>query len=190
MFATPPLELLTAEQLLALPDDGMDRELFRGVLRESPVMFRDRRHGRTLAHLSTHLSNWLDARPEPRGEILGYGSPFRLRRDPDSFVGIDLAYASAELVAATPEEADFFDGPPVLAVEILSPSDRQGEIDEKVALYLEMGVAVVWLMNPRFRLVSVFRPETEPVMFNALHELSAEPHLPGFRVPVAKLFGF
>ena len=71
-------------------------------------------------------------------------------------MGIDVAFVSAE-VAANEPDAPYFEGAPVLAVEILSPSDKQEEIDEKVELYLETGVAIVWVVNPRFRTVVVFR---------------------------------
>jgi hypothetical protein len=36
--------------------------------------------------------------------------------------------------------------------------------------------------------VMVHRPDAEPELFNIRQELSGEPHLPGFRVPVARLF--
>jgi len=113
---------------------------------------------------------------------------FRLRRDPDSTVGIDVAYVSAE-VAARELDAAYFEGPPVLAVEILSPSDKQEEIDEKVELYLETGVAIVWVVNPRLKTICVYRPGADPELFSQRHDLTAEPHLPGFRVKVASLFG-
>jgi Uma2 family endonuclease len=186
--AVAPSPVMTLEQMLALPDDGMERELIRGQLRERPMTMRNRRHSRIEARMAKVLDNWLDTQPEPRGEVVSGEAGFRLSADPDSGVGIDVAYVSAEVVAATPEAA-FFEGPPVLAVEILSPSDRQEEIDDKVALYLETGVLLVWVVNPRFRTVCVYRPGAAPELFNETHELTAEPHLPGFRVAVAKLFG-
>jgi hypothetical protein len=36
--------------------------------------------------------------------------------------------------------------------------------------------------------VTVHRPGAEPELFNVRQEISAEPHLPGFRVPVARIF--
>jgi Uma2 family endonuclease len=86
------------------------------------------------------------------------------------------------------DETTMVDGAPVVAVEILSPSDKQEEIDEKVSEYLTCGVAQVWVVNPRFRTISVFRPDAEPVLFNVDQALTAEPHLPGFSLPLAKLF--
>ena len=187
MSAATQTSLLTLEQMLALPDNGTERELFRGELYEKPVTRRNRRHS-TVESLVVHfLTNWLFTQPEPRGDVVSGEAGFRLQRDPDTGVGIDVAYVSAEVAARDPEAA-YFEGAPVLAVEILSPSDTQEVIDEKVALYLKTGVALVWVINPRFRTVIVHRPGAEPELFNASHELTAEPHLPGFRVPVARLF--
>ncbi|MCA1687004.1 MAG: Uma2 family endonuclease, partial [Planctomycetia bacterium] len=97
------------------------------------------------------------------------------------------AYASAELVARTEPKAVFYDGAPTLAVEILSPSDRQEDIAEKVDLYLEVG-STVWVIDPDFRRLSVHRPGQLVETFNENHELSGEPELPGFRVRVAEFF--
>jgi Uma2 family endonuclease len=145
---------MTTEELLSLPEDGIDRELIRGQLREKPMIRCNRRHSRVEILIGTALEKWLESRPEPSGEVVSGEAGFRLRRDPDSTVGIDVAYVSAEVAAREPN-AMYFEGPPVLAVEILSPSDKQEEIDEKVEveLYLETGVAVVWVVNPRFKTV-------------------------------------
>ena len=62
------------------------------------------------------LGNWLDTQPEPCGLIVSGEAGFILQRDPDSGVGIDVAYVSAEVAARNPEGA-YFEGPPVLAVE-------------------------------------------------------------------------
>ncbi|MFN4258638.1 MAG: hypothetical protein ACK4RK_05025 [Gemmataceae bacterium] len=55
-------------------------------------------------------------------------------------------------------------------------------------LYLQVGVALVWVVDPHFHTISVYRPDAEPEMVNVRQELFAEPHLPGFRVPVARIF--
>ncbi len=184
-----PATPITTEQMLALPDEGTDRELIHGELREQPMTMRNRHHSRVGNRVGHHLTLWLDSLPEPLGEVVSGEAGFRLRRNPDTSVGIDVAYVSAEVVGATPATSAFYEGPPVLAVEILSPSDTQEGIDEKVSLYLKLGVAIVWVVSPRFRTVVVHRPDAEPELFNALQELTAEPHLPGLRIPVAKLFG-
>jgi Uma2 family endonuclease len=59
---------------------------------------------------------------------------------------------------------------------------------EKVHAYLDAGVPLVWEVSPFHKTVTVFRPDGPPVLFNIQQELTAEPHLPGFRVPVAEVF--
>jgi Uma2 family endonuclease len=132
------------------------------------------------------LQDWLARRPERRGKVHSGEAGFRLSREPETLVGIDVAYASPELVAATDPEARFYDGPPVLAVEILSPSDEQEKVVETVRLYLEAG-SVVWVVDPDFRTVAVHRPGRPVVLFNEKQELEGEDYLPGFRVAVATL---
>jgi Uma2 family endonuclease len=188
MAAVASSSIMTTEEMLALPEDGIDRELIRGELRERPMTKRNRWHSRSTIRLGYLLEEWLERQPEPRGEVVGGEAGFRLRRGPDTTVGIDLAYVSAEVVASTPEHAVFFEGPPILAVEILSPSDRHEEVSVKVRAYLDAGVALIWLVDPDFRTVRVHRPGAPPELFNELQELSGEPHLPGLRVPVARIF--
>jgi Uma2 family endonuclease len=181
---------LTAESVLSMPDDdGVVYELIRGGLREYPKSRHNRGHSRANSRVAHLFEMWLDTQPEPRGEIVCGEAGFIIAHDPDSGVGIDVAYVSAKLSAATPEERTFFDGAPLLAVEILSPYDKQQEIDEKVELYLESRVEVVWVMNPRFRTVTVYRQGAGPVLFNAAQEITAEPVMPRFRAQVADLFG-
>ncbi len=188
MTAPTVIQVMSTDELFALPEDGVDRELIRGELREKPMTKRNRKHSRAEGRLALLLGKWLEQQPEPRGEILDGEAGFRIRRDPDTSVGIDLAYISAELSAATPEEAVYVDGVPVLAVEILSPSDTQEAILDKVREYLDVGVAQVWLVEPEFRTVTVYRAGAEPQLFNVQHDLSGDPELPGFRVKVAEIF--
>lgn len=186
--APPPTSrTMTAEEIMALPEDGVHREIIRGELREKPMTRRNRMHSCTEATIVWLLRTWLDGQPEPRGKVHCGEAGFRLRPDPETFVGIDVAYASAELVASTAPELPFYDGPPVLAVEILSPSDKHEELVEKVRSYLGAGT-VVWVVDPDFRTVSVHRPGCEVEGFNASHEISGDPYLPGFRARVAEFF--
>jgi Uma2 family endonuclease len=180
--------LLTTDDLLALPDDGKERWLIRGELREKVMTKRNRFHATLEARIAQLIGEWVDRQPAPRGEVCSGEVGCILQHDPDTTVGIDVAYFSADVLGRQNEKTSLVDGVPVLAVEILSPNDTVEEIDSKVEAYLSAGVALVWIVNPRLRTVQVYRPGTEPVLFNLSQELSAEPHLPGFRVPVARVF--
>jgi Uma2 family endonuclease len=188
LAAPPPSRPLTAEALMAMPEDGIDRELIRGELREKPAYLRSPGHSGAQAKIAYLLLVWLDRQTKPRGSIASGQAPFRLVREPVTFVGIDVAYASAEQVAAANDNKAFFDGPPVLAVEILSHSDTHGEITEKVDLYLEVGT-VVWVVDPDSQTIMVRRPGQVPKMHTTQDDLTGDPELPGLRVSVADIFG-
>jgi len=191
MSAPVAERLMTTEELLALPEDGVDRWLIRGQLREKrgeDVTKRNRWHSHIEAQITGLLYVWLQQQPQPRGRLYSGEAGFRLRRNPDSTVGIDVAYVSVEVATRESDNTTLIDGLPVLAVEILSPSTTQEEIDEKVHLYLEVGIPLTWVINIRFCTVTVYRPGAEPEMKNITQELSGEPHLPGFRVNVTQIF--
>ncbi len=190
-MATAPARTMTTEELLALPDDGVERWLIRGQLREkrdTDMTKRNRVHSKVMVRVGQALANWLDQQPEPRGAVLCGEAGVRLRRNPDTTVGVDVVYVSAEVYARQTDESTVVDGVPVLVVEILSPSDTVEEINEKIDDYRSAGVPLVWVIDPYDRTVTVYRPGAEPELVNARQELTAEPHLPGFRVPVARLF--
>ena len=65
----------------------------------------------------------------------------------DTVVGIDAAFFSAESVARQSDETTLIEGAPVLAVEVLSPSDKVEEINEKITTYLAHGSAMVWIVR-------------------------------------------
>ena len=189
VVATP--KLMTTEELLAMPDDGVERYLLKGVLheiRDTDMTRRNRFHAGATTEIAGVLRNWVKAQPAPRGKVYTGDIGVRLTRTPDDTVGIDVIYATAEQVAAQSDDTTMFDGPPTVAVEILSPSNTVEEIDGKLDAYSRAGVPLVWIANPHDRTVTVYRPGEEPVMFNAKQELTAEPVLPGFRTPVAELF--
>lgn len=180
--------LMTAEEFLQVPDDGMERMLIRGRLWEKPMTKRNRWHSRVEAQIVYLLKAWLETRSRPRGEILSGEAGFRIRRNPDTAVGIDVAYVSHEVAVREPDDTRLVDGPPTLAVEILSPNDKQEELTAKLDSYLEAGVPLVWVVEPHFQTVTVYTPGGRPEMYSGEDVLSGEPHLPGFRATVGRIF--
>ena len=200
--------MMTVEEFLALPDDGVHLELIRGEVRvirrepwddpNAPIVpteskprrspsYRNRFFGRALSRITSHLATWHQRQPEPRGEVLCGEAAFQFRGPVESFVGIDAAFVSADAVTATPPEQAFHDIPPVLAVEICSPSDTQEDMTDRIELYLENG-AVVWIVDPELRAVTVYRRGQQPIPLREDEDLIGDPELPDFRVPVSRLF--
>jgi len=182
--------LMTTEEFLALPDDGRERWLIRGQLRESEEMmtYRNRFHSWTEAQTAHLLKNWLDQQTPRRGEVFSGEIACKLREQPDTIVGIDIAYFSAETLAKQPQDTTLVVGAPVLAVEILSPSDSQEKVADRVSEYLEAGTRLVWVVDTAFHTITVHRPDAKPQLFNEDQEISGEPHLPGFTVAVERIF--
>jgi Uma2 family endonuclease len=130
----------------------------------------------------------LDRQPEPHGQVLGGEAGVRLTDKPDSIVDIDVAYVAADVMARQSAKSTIVVGVPLLAAEILSPSDTNEEIRVKIETYLEAGVALVWIIDPYARTVTIYRPNAEPTFVNVTQELVGDPHLPGLRIPLAELF--
>lgn len=47
---------------------------------------------------------------------------------------------------------------PDLVVEIVSPTDSFSDVDKKIALYLQDGVQLIWVINPQQKTVGVYAP--------------------------------
>ena len=63
-----------------------------------------------------------------------------------------------------------------------------GFISDRVKVLLSAGVKIVWVVNTYDQTVRVRRNGVPTQTFNTAEELTAEPELPGFRMPVASLF--
>ena len=185
--AVPTRRPMTEEEFLALPDDGVERWLIDGEVREYGSSIRDFFYSHAIARVGRFLDNWLDAQPEPRGAIIGGEAGVRLAGG--RLVGVDVAYVAAGLKVSDTSERTIVDGVPTLIVEILSPSDTNEKVTEKLRTYASAKVPIVWRLDPGDKTVTVYQHGKPPVLFNETQELTAEPQLPGFRVRVADLFG-
>ncbi|MBI1309747.1 hypothetical protein GC176_00455 [bacterium] len=181
---------MTLEEFYTLPeDDGIDRSLIRGVLVEEPMTKRNRWHAIVEATIARLLGNWAAEQEVSVGNVFSGEVGCELTVDGvESSVGIDVALFSAERLAEQAPNSRFIKGPPVLAVEILSPSDTQERVQQKADLYLAAGTQLVWIVDPHFKTVTAITPHGTPVMFSGDDPLTAETQLPGFSVPVSSLF--
>lgn len=186
--AIPSRRRMTLGEFHALPEnDDVDRMLIRGELWETPMTKRNRRHTRIQVRIDYLLEAWMESQAESPGEVFGGEAGVELP-ELETGVGIDVVYFPNESLARQPEEERFLIGPPTLAVEILSPSDRMEALWAKLDAYLAAGVKLIWIVDPHFETVVVYRPNDRPVLLAADDEISGEPHLPGFRVSVSKFF--
>lgn len=149
---------------------------------------RNSRHSFVMAKLGQLLNNWLDSRPEIIGVIVGGEARCRLRTDPDLTVGLDMAFFEGAKHVEAASSADYFDGPPAVAIEVLSGSDTHDDVVDRLRVFFKCGVPQVWVVDPDLRNVAIHRPSGEAAMFAAKQILTAEPELPAFQVSVDRLF--
>ena len=188
MSVGSPPQLMTLSEFLDLPERRVERMLIRGELWESKMTFRNPWHSSVLGQLTFLLMQWYRQQTAIRGTVVVGDAGFRLSKNPDSFVGIDAAFAPQGTPLFHQGKKVVFDGPPLLAVEVLSPSDRTDAIEAKIDEYLAASVPLVWVISPHHRTVTVFRPDAEPELYSQSETLSGEPHLPGLSFQVAELF--
>jgi Uma2 family endonuclease len=134
--------------------------------------------------LARHLDAWLPAQHESAFEVFSDGW-FQLRSFPPSLIRLPLAVVRGKLPTL---ETNWVPSMPEVAVDVILGKDRHGDLTDRVRECLACGVQLVWVLEPRHRTVTVFRPGAEPELFNRTHTLSADPVLPGFSCPVADLF--
>ena len=77
---------------------------------------------------------------------------------------------------------------PNLAVEVLSESNTEPEMQRKVGEYFRSGVELVWLIDPAERTARVFRSPTDITELSAAGTLDGGAVLPGFSLPLTQLF--
>jgi Uma2 family endonuclease len=77
---------------------------------------------------------------------------------------------------------------PDLAVEIVSPTNTFDEVIEKMQEYFQAGSRLVWVVIPGPREVYAYTSPTGVHIFTRADELTANPVLPEFRLPLEKLF--
>lgn len=178
------VKLMTAEELLAMPDDGFRYELINGELKQmSPA---GHEHGKIAMRLSRRLSNHVEE--NKLGAVYAAETGFKLKTNPDLVRAPDAAFVRAERVAAASQVMGYFPGAPDLAVEVVSPGDKVSEVEEKVETWLQFGAQLVWVVSPRLRTITVYRSRTEIAILTVEDTLDGADVVPGFRCAVADLF--
>ena len=104
---------MTAEDLLALADDGAGPEANPGRTSGDGDDPAGLKHSTVEFNPSTRLGISLKSQPLPRGLALSGEADFRIRRNPDTMVGIEIAYISAELAESLSDDVRFVEGVPI-----------------------------------------------------------------------------
>jgi Uma2 family endonuclease len=177
--ATPAKRLITADELLTLPDDGMRHELVDGALLVYPPP--GVQHGDIQSTVASLLKPYVKA--HKLGRVFTEVG-FVLKRDPDVVRAPDVSFVAAARIPEAGLPVGYFDGPPDLAVEVISPSDTLYDVEDKIAQLLDAGTRLAWVINPRRRTVAVHAPGDPVHVLGEDDPIDAGDVVPGFRSTV------
>lgn len=176
------LHTTTADELLAMPEDGVRRELVGGELREMTPA--GRRHARVAQNVNRALDAYVFERR--LGEVypeFGYV----LSSDPDTVRAPDVSFVRADRLGQGGPDEGFYRGAPDLAIEVVSPNDRYSEVRAKVEEYLEAGTPMVIVVDPQNREVIV-RTRRDRIELSEDDVLDGGDVVPGWTLPVRDVF--
>lgn len=192
MVTSTPLHLpktwrVTDEQFLEFVQANPELRLERTAIGELIVMPpTGSESGNYNFELGVDFGTW--NRVSKLGKAFDSSSGFRL---PNGAIrSLDLAWvAQARWNALTPEQRQGF-APlcPDFVIELLSETDDLETLQAKMQEYLNNGCRLGWLINPKTRIVEIYRPQsaTEMVPFTTL--LCGEEVLPGFQLELQTVF--
>ncbi len=173
----------TADDVERLPDDGYRYEVYRGVLIRMP--------GTGLEHgfICQIIGRILEAYWRAKGER------YRVVQN----VGFDFTFPSdaPKTTMLVPDVAVMADNnkpgpgigqtPPLIAIEVASPSDTRAEMQSKARFYLDGGVQEVWIVWPKSRTIDVWNAPNTTTVFTDQQDITSA-HLPGWSCPVRQIF--
>jgi Uma2 family endonuclease len=178
-------KLVTAEELLAMPDDGFRYELVKGELIRMPPPGHE--HGIVAMHIAGPL--YQHVKSNNLGEVYAAETGFLIHRNPDTVRAPDSAFIRRQRLDETGPVEGYWVGAPDLCVEVVSPSDSVGYVEEKVTEWIKAGTRMVWVVSPKLRTVTVYRSLTRVSTLTEVDTLEGDDVVPGFKIAIAEIFG-
>ena len=177
-----PPALMTADELVHVHIPDKHVELVRGVLvvREPAGST----HGLVAMRLGAELAVY--AKRTDAGGVFAAETGFKVAVDPDTVRAPDIAFVRRERMPS-PDAPGYAALAPDLVVEVLSPSDRPGEVLAKIGDWLEGGARLIWVIDPARRLARVYRADGTEEIVTADQTLQGEDVVPGFASPLADI---
>jgi Uma2 family endonuclease len=177
----PPPTRLTVEEFLARHNGG-PYELVGGFPKEIPLAGLE--HGKICMRIGALIYNHVEA--QDLGHVMSNDS--FVRTGADTMRGADvLFYGYERLPKGQPVPKGAHTLAPDLVVEVKSPNDLWVDVFTKLGEYLRAGVRFVVLVDPGKSTVSVYH-DTEQEILGVNDTLTLPEVLPGFSVPISRLF--
>lgn len=177
---------MTLEEFLRMP--GIDERPYKEYIdgRVETKMSPQKKHGL----LEKRLMNDIDGYSEPRA--LGQSFPELRCTFAGRSIIPDVVFLLDEHIE-TDEDGEILDPtprPPDIHIEIVSPDQSVRKCREKLVFSTSNGCPLGWLIDPIRRTVHVYRSGRRAELVPPDGVLEGDPVLPGYRLPVAELFGW
>lgn len=176
--------VMTVDEFLAaqLPDGKS--ELVRGEVRMTPPPGAP--HGVAVTNLIVLLSIY--ARQHGLGAVFSESCGYELIRFPQTVRVPDASFVRAERLPPDGVRPGLFKFAPDLAIEVLSPSTRASELEEKLHDYTVAGTSLIWIVDPARRTIMTIASDAPVRWLSEGDTLDAGAVIPGFGCPVAEVF--
>jgi len=184
----PRVGRMTVEQFEQFPmEDGWTYELHEGRLVSMPGPGRE--HGRIQTKLTVMLSNYLAT--HQLGTLYStscYNLP--LSNNQEELLCPDLSYILPTHDVGVTMRGSYPVLAPDLVIEIGSPRDTRPKVADNVAIYLQAGVQLIWVVWPALQTIEVWLPSSpaRPTTISGNETLDGLHVIPGFQCAAHEVF--
>lgn len=183
----PAITCMSHDEFVAFCTANKDLRIERAASGEVLVM-PPASSGTGYRNLSVGAQLWIWAESDGTGFAFDSSAGFTL---PNGAVRApDAAWIKQDKWnALTEREQDSF-APicPDFVIELRSSSDALRTLQAKMQEYIDNGASLGWLIDPKARTVSIYRPDRAPQRLDNPDRVSGDPELPGFSLPMAKIW--
>lgn len=171
---------MTEEELMHLPDDGFLYELVDGFAVGKPwaTVYA--------GAIAVNAIGLLGPFARGRGAMSAGKGGFRMKNGNIRVPA--TSFTRKERIPGGKPSHSFGTVAPDLCIEIISPSEKQTDMERKVRDYFDSGTVQVWHLFPETQQVRVYTSPTETQMLNSEDTLTAKAILPGFSCRVSDIF--
>ena len=183
---TTAKKLMTASELLALPDDGKRYELIRGVL--ITMAPASAPHGGVTDRIGRRIGNFVEA--GNLGKTYAAETGVFIEHAPDTVRAPDYAFTSHERIAGASPSSGYSEIIPDLVVEVIAGDYRSSVVDAKTRMWLDAGVRLVLVAYVDTQEIAAYHDDGTVQRFGRGDTLTCDPVLPGFACAVDDIFTY
>ena len=99
----------------------------------------------------------IDVADNRLGEVFAAETGFLLSTDPDTVRAPDAAFVNAESMKSLDSLSGYLPVSPDLVVEVVSPSDKSSDVEEKAFAWLGYGTRLVLVTDPANQIIRSYR---------------------------------